>query len=143
MYHSSLALRLFLLRSLCSGKGKRMYVGDKRLQLDIDQQRARGERVEAGAVPMVEGCTGVSCLSSLWYVDLSSIFVLPVAHALLYGVIKSFVEYILRPLFLARPAGEPDDIVRGPGRKFMREAAAFISVTSDFGRKYKCVEKYR
>jgi hypothetical protein len=45
------------------------------------------------------GCHGEPIFSRLLpFVDLSTFFLVPIAHAMLYGVIPSFVSYALRPV---------------------------------------------
>lgn len=43
------------------------------------------------------GCKGISILSTILpYIDLSTVFLVPIAHALLYGVVASFIEFAFR-----------------------------------------------
>ena len=44
------------------------------------------------------GCNDLCELYRLPYVDLQNVFALPIYHALLYGVVASFVDFALRPL---------------------------------------------
>jgi hypothetical protein len=52
------------------------------------------------------GCKGRSILSLfLSYISLASIFLVPTAHCLLYGVVASFVDHILRPIAKPKEVG--------------------------------------
>ena len=45
------------------------------------------------------GCKGRSILSLILpYISLATVFLVPIAHCLLYGVVASFVGHILRPI---------------------------------------------
>ena len=53
----------------------------------------------AYATPDEVGCHGMpALLMELPYVDLSTLFVVPVAHAVLYGLVKDFLNIIFGPL---------------------------------------------
>lgn len=124
-------------------QGVSMHMYDTRLRQTDQQMRERHKRVAAAPdSARAEGCTGACCVHEMLdYVSPNNLYVLPVAHSLLYGVVQAFVSHILRPVKFARKGVA--DIVSLASRKLMREMAAYILVTSDFGRKYKCIEKYR
>ena len=95
-----------------------MLVGDRRLLLTNEKQRVHGLRVgeklaavravrgdtaatklakeKLTAAVKAEGCKGPNVFAILSYLNLQHLFVLPVAHALLYGVVAHFVADILR-----------------------------------------------
>eukprot|EP00798_Chlamydomonas_sp_ICE-L_P009243 gene9243-16393_t len=79
-------------------------VGDKRLQLSHDEQLQRGQRVVMELEDAkTAGCKGLCVLPLILpYVDYNNFFIVPAAHALLYGVVKSFVQHMFRTI----PKGE-------------------------------------
>jgi hypothetical protein len=127
--------------------GKCKKVGDRDLSLTDEAQMSRARRVEEGiGDKKTEGCRGVSIIpSTLGYVSYNDIWLLPVAHAFLYGVVKDFVGYLLRPFKNAKHApgiSKGPDIFDYEQRRLMSSRASHVRVTSDFGRKYKCVVQY-
>lgn len=126
-----------------------MTVGHEDLYLSDEQQLARAVEVEAGSIqPNVAGCRGVSIVCKMLpYVSYNNLWIIPVAHALLYGLVKELVCHLLRaPKFkecdAARNLDPGEDFIDSKGRKLMEARAKHIHVTSDFGRSYKCVLKY-
>lgn len=77
---------------------RKMMVGDKRLQLSHDQHMARAKAAFNKEQPHnVLGCKGISLVPlTLPYVDYNNIWIVPIAHALLYGVVPAFVNHALR-----------------------------------------------
>lgn len=121
-----------------------MRVGDSRLQVSDLEQLARGRRVDRGeTTAKMEGCLGVSIVAEIIpYISPNNFWIVPVPHALLFGVIAGFFDYALRPLPMA--GGPPIlDIITKAERDFIRRMAGCISVPSDAGRKYKCIILYR
>ena len=142
---------------MCTFPGVPMRVGNKQLRLSDAEHRARGARVaaakakarvselpadraEAKRVEKFEGCHGENPFARLPYANLQSLFAVPVAHALLYGVCKHFLEDISR-----NPTSDADtDITLSAAqKKLVKSRAADIIATADFGRGYKCVVEYR
>ena len=76
------------------------------------------------------------------YTSFSNLFVVPVAHALLYGVVKSFICFMFQKVEDLKKVVEPQLIVKSRERQLIKSRSACMSVTTDFGRKYKCVVKY-
>jgi hypothetical protein len=132
-------------------QGRMMQVADdaEALRYTDREQFERGRRVEAlvSSHPkptqqavrqkiMQEGCHGVSSIPrTLPYVSYNNVFLLPLVHALLHGVVKDFLRFILRPL-PSPPAPEPLIISR-VARRELANRAGHLVLTSGFGRKYK------
>ncbi len=76
------------------------------------------------------------------YTSFNNLFVVPVAHALLYGVVKSFICFIFQKVDDLKKVVDPQLIVKSRERQLIRSRSPFMGVTTDFGRKYKCVLKY-
>lgn len=85
------------------------------------------------------GCHGVPCLHKILpYLDYHDAFLVPVWHCLLYGVVKNFVTYLLNLDPKLPPSHlSPDAILHA------KRAVSIINCTSDGGRNYECVVKYR
>lgn len=130
-----------------AGSAMEGYCGESHLT-DM-QQRTRAELVEAGqAVANDIGCWGWSKLvKSLPYVDYNHLWLTPVAHALLFGVIKTFWK-LLAPLKSQKDnkkKGDPAPWYRmKPNQlRVMKERAAHITCTNDFNRPYRCIVLHR
>ncbi len=137
---------------LCRFNGTDMKVGDARLQQTHAQHLERARSVEAQlsdatsaaakeAIVKQNGCHGRSILIALVpYLDYNTFFTVPPMHALMFGVVSSFVKHILR-----KPTDMPDDashIVSNANKKIIQQRAADVIVTAYFGRKYKDVVQY-
>lgn len=80
-------------------------VRDPSLQLTDEEQRERGHRVQQApnaaqreALAKCEGCSGLSPIfDTLSYVSPNNVFLVPHSHALLRGVVASFVAFMLGP----------------------------------------------
>ncbi|EFJ46897.1 hypothetical protein VOLCADRAFT_92673 [Volvox carteri f. nagariensis] len=90
------------------------------------------------------GCKGLTAFAALPYVDLSCLFTVSTGHALLFGVVSDFVDYTLRSLKDIKPA-DPDAklVMSREARQRVTARGQFLVVTSDFGRRYKCIMQYR
>lgn len=175
------------LQPTAEGVAVRLKVGDARLQLSDEQQRQRarvvlkaGRReaiaraanaarraVQQPVVPFAgpskqeaarqQGCNGLSAIPEIEYVSYSNIWVAPVIHMLLYGVVAEFLRQVLgtqsskRKQAADRAAVEGDDAaaaaaavggMSSAGKKAAAQRAADVQVTSDFGRAYKDVTKH-
>lgn len=133
------------------GNGVVMKMGDARLPRADEEQLQRGNKavehlqdasLSAKRVSELHsdlGCKGISVLfTTLPYLSPNNTFLVPLAHGLYYGVVKSFVEYALRSI----KDGEdpiPDDVISKPARVQIGLRAAHVALTSDFGRMYRCV----
>lgn len=106
------------------------------------QQRERGAAVAAGtAEATCYGCHGPSFIvDSLPYLTYD-VFLMPIAHACLLGVLKDFLNLI----FADGRRGEVAPWWRIPSwaRKIIAARAAHVRATDDFGRGYSCVVNAR
>ncbi|PNW79981.1 hypothetical protein CHLRE_08g373374v5 [Chlamydomonas reinhardtii] len=132
-------------------------VGDNRLQLTHEDQVLRGrlaDRLQAVAAGRVSGKTATerqdaaktleanpvkasSPFSLLRYANQQDLFRVPVAHALLYGVVRNFV------LSLLDGSGPQALCFTQDDKRLMRSRAARVVVPSDFGRPYTDVVEYK
>ncbi len=76
------------------------FCSDPAIKLTAEAQKQRGNAVEApppGSMPgRVVGCHGYSpIMRALSYLDYNNFWIIPMAHALLYGVVKGFWKLIL------------------------------------------------
>ena len=103
----------------------------------------RANKVEGTADPKVKaakasqlGCNGVSpILQDLEYADYKNIFPLPVAHLLLFGVTKSW----LNCLFADTPRGKPipPHVIPQANRRIIERRMKEIPVPAIIGRSPK------
>jgi len=133
-----------------------MLMGDDRLHLTDEEHRERGARAFAVTQEGVSkahvklqhrvlGAKGL-CLPNevLKYTSPNNLFVVPVAHSILYGMVASFVAHVLRKVPAPSRGGAfPDDCITYEQRACISARADHIVVTSEFGKKYKCVVKYK
>lgn len=136
-------------------RGKKLSVGAPELQLTDDEQHnrarkllgakievAQGKRTEAAFADLAksEGAKDASIvLQILKYCSYKNLFLVPVAHTLLFGVVKSFITCILR-----NPEGaHPGTFLTKAARKTIQERGKHVGSASDFGRKYKDVVVYK
>ncbi len=103
----------------------------------------RAEKVESGEwVPNLAGCHGTSLLvKHLKYVDYNNIHRVPIAHAVLLGLLKDLWSLLL----CKTPKGQrrPWYSLSAASRKAMADRAKNIILTCDFGRPYRCVVNQR
>lgn len=87
----------------------------------------------------------MSCIiRKLPYVDYNNIWIVPLGHNLLFGVVASFINHIFRSV--KRPSkGEAyeKDVVPHADRAIIEQRGNDLHVPSEFGRKYKSVLQYR
>lgn len=82
------------------------------------------------------GAKGLSVIHyMLPYCDYNNLFIVPVAHVLLYGLVASFISYILKDGCKHQ--------LSSATRKIITERGKDIGVTSEFGRSYKDVIQYK
>eukprot|EP00873_Tetraselmis_striata_P043400 jgi/Tetstr1/463664/TSEL_008525.t1 len=100
------------------------YCGDAHLQLSSADMRYLAKEAGAGRiVPTIAGTSGLSpFVRWLLYISYVDFWPLPIAHALLLGVVKDFWEYV----------GTLKDM--RPKMKKMDRRMALVTRTSDFGR---------
>ncbi|GAX86249.1 hypothetical protein CEUSTIGMA_g13661.t1 [Chlamydomonas eustigma] len=125
-----------------------MKVGDQKLQQSSAQQIERGLRAMAGNpwdTPKELGTHGVPFFHpKLQFVDVNNFFMVPLAHALLFGVVRNFVDHIFRPIQKPGPGEHyPSDVVPHAQRTVITKRARDVVVSSDFGRPYKCIVHYK
>lgn len=90
------------------------------------------------------GCKGPNPFAMLPYCDLSCLFPVPIGHALLFGVVSDFVACVLRPLKdLCVDNPDNDLAMTRDARHLVAARGSCVMVTSEFGRRYKCVLAYR
>lgn len=141
--------------------GTAMLVGDSRLQLTDAEQMARALRVSAKSgtarkqAASDEGCSGLSIIPQLLpYVSYKNVWVAPVIHMLLYGVVADFLRHILHTKgSKSHAAASRGDLVGDDAavtaanvgvlsqeqKRIISQRAAHIQLTSDFGRGYRDV----
>lgn len=126
--------------------GQGMFMNDPRLKLKAREIMDKAiASVDASATQRKKlGFKGCSILArKLPYVSYRSLWLVPVAHALLYGVTKAFLRYMLRPF----PADDKDgtrtpNIISRAGRAIIASRVGHLMLPSDFGRLYRCILKY-
>lgn len=125
--------------------GEGMFMNDPRLKLKAREIKHRALSSVGASVAQRQklGFKGCSILArKLPYVSYKSLWLVPVAHALLYGVAKGFVRYLLRPF----PADDKDGshtatIISKAGRATIAGRAGHLMLSSEFGRQYRCLAK--
>ena len=109
---------------------------------EVFEEYRRKERTKASYEQSSEKycCWHSVPFAKLPYVDLQHLFVVPIGHALLYGVVENFLGFIFRTI----DGSDRLPIVDASARKLIKSRAKHIYLTSDFGRKYTCVidERY-
>jgi hypothetical protein len=75
------------------------------------------------------------------YVDYNNIHRVPVAHAILLGLLKDFWSLLLCKTPKGQP--RPEYSLPSPCRKAMADRAKSMVLTCDFGRPYRCVVNHR
>ena len=79
------------------------------------------------------GCNGLAAIPAmLGYVDYSAIWVLPIAHILLFGVVAGLWKFFL--LHVPRGQPRPPYALSNPTRRLIQARSQEIDVTADFGR---------
>ncbi|KXZ41201.1 hypothetical protein GPECTOR_657g779 [Gonium pectorale] len=137
-------------------------VGDPRLRLNNDKYISRGRLVHAafkesnaaglrakkkfgavGVLPVENLARRLDPESCAWkgYLNVQDLLVVPTAHALLFGVVQNFLDVIFRDLPV--PPDQQPFVISKPDRRTVELRAQHISVTSDFGRKYRDIMTYR
>ena len=82
------------------------------------------------------GCNVVSPIPDMLdYVDYSAIWVLPVAHLLLHGVVATYWKMML--FHVQRGESRPPYALPNATRRLLQARGAEIEVTADFGRPYR------
>jgi len=138
--------------ALCCGRpekdqvhGKKFRVGDALLYLTDEEQVARAQLFEEGKHTSSElGCKGMSFfINKVHYLSYNNFFIVPIAHALLYGVVKKFIEHLFRPIRVDESGVLPWDIIPQDKRKDIERRAKDVHVPSDFGKTYRDIKQYK
>lgn len=103
--------------------------------LSHQQQCDRAEAVDTQqALPNDVGCHGTSpFVKQLEYVDYNNLFVVPIAHAGLLGVVKDFWCHVLK---VGKQQQGEWFVISAEARKVLQSRAAGLIPTCDFGRSY-------
>ena len=113
------------------------YCSDPNIKYSSDQQRERGLAVDQElAQPSEAGCHGSSCLAALPYVHMNNLRLIPLAHALLYGMLKDFLHYLLG-------TKTRDALISAEAKRHIIKRAAAVGKTMDLNRPYRDVIKER
>ena len=120
--------------------------GEADIQYSDLQQQHRGilaENRPPGLDLKQLGCHGRSLLSTeLPYTSRNNLHVIPLAHALCYGVMKDFLKYLCGSQKSGKAPGS-QGILSSAAKKVMRQRAADIVPTLDFNRPYRDVLQSR
>ena len=126
-----------------------MLATDPRLRLTHDKSLELASAVQNGKVidgvlkkmpASVAGRHGIPPLAELSYFDLHFGYLLPWIHAGPWGVLKSFWKYLLRDYTGTRP---PAFAIPNADRKKMSRRAEYLVLTSDMGRPYTDIVRYK
>lgn len=127
--------------------------GDGSTRLTSRQQEQRALEVVDGNVQATEvGCHGISPLVGtallkhnnpvgLSYVSYNDLWIVPVAHASLLGLVKDFWKALLGPVKKGQP--RPWYVLPAASKDEMVRRGKAVSSTDDFGRPYRCVVSAR
>jgi hypothetical protein len=118
--------------------------GDEAVMLSHQDQLDRAAAVDQGLMlPTEVGSHGTSpFVAKLGYVDYNNLFVVPVAHAGLLGVVKDFWSHLLTPdqQKKKKKRGRDDSSgwfrISAEARRVMASREAALVATCDFGRSY-------
>ena len=105
----------------------RKYVQDKQKGVRGAEARYQEAREGMGQNRQCELCR-------LLYVRMDALVVVPIAHALLLGVLRNLVDFMFRAVSCDQ---WPQHVVSAADRKKIAERADHIYLTADFGRNYK------
>jgi hypothetical protein len=138
-------------------RGGTFNVRDESLKLTNEQQWARGDKItylqaearqgrttkkKVEEAKKQTGCKGLSIIPHILpYVDYNNLFVVPVAHVLLYGLVAGYMNYIMRDGKHSEIGNYP--VLDAATRKTIKQRGSGIGVTSEFGRRYKDVVQYK
>ena len=126
-----------------------MLANDPRLLLTHEKSLELASAVQNGKVidgvlkkmpASVAGRHGIPPLAELSYFDLHFGYLLPWIHAGPWGVLKSFWKYLLRDYTGTRP---PAFAIPNADRKKMSSRAKYLVLTSDMGRPYTDIVRYK
>ena len=127
--------------------------GDASVRLTCQQQERRAlEVVDGNAQPTEVGCHGISPLVGtarlqecnplgLPYVDYNDLWIVPIAHASLLGLVKDFWKALLGPVKKGQP--RPWYVLPAAAKDEIVKRGKAVSSTDDFGRPYRCLVNAR
>ena len=128
-----------------NGVGEHGYCGHEDLILSDAEQRARAAAMDTIARPQdfsVFGCHETSPLvKHLSYVHYCNVWLVPIAHAFLFGLVKDFWKLLLSTS--KRGQAVPWYQLSNKSKKLMVTRGKAISVTCDFNRPYRCIVTMR
>lgn len=124
-------------------KGRRLKAGAPSLQLSDSQLHERASMVAAGKWAANKcGCNGYSAIAKrLAYVSYGNVWILPLAHAALNGVVAKFWSLALSKF--SQASDRQWYMIPHSKRRIMRQRGANMILTGDQGRPYRCILKYR
>jgi hypothetical protein len=128
------------------------YCGEESIILSDEQQRARvaclmdlKSTLPPGQFQKAKALFGVNGQSPVvehlgHYVHYNNTFLVPIAHASLYGILKTVLKFVLSDL-KGMTNCQRQYVMTAEARKFVSERSAHITLTSEFGRPYRDVVK--
>lgn len=110
--------------------------GDSRIRISHAHHMDRAQVVESNHdLASALGCHGISCIAKeLSYIDMNNVWVVPIAHAALFGVIKKFWHFVLGE---SVKKAESDFVLSVEARRRMTARASHFIITNDFNRPYR------
>lgn len=134
----------FELTTLNNRRGEEHYAWDEALTLSDSQHRERANFAEVNKTlpqsrqvqPKYIGCHGFSIFRRrLPYVDYPNFFVLPLWHAILYGLVKNVFETILE----GSGNNAPWYVVTKAGRDKMKEKEGLVMAVSEYTNSFESI----
>lgn len=110
------------------------------LTASSDAERKKAQ-TKAKRTREFEGCRSENPFARIPYVNLQDLSPVPAGHAILYGLACNFVEDISR-----NPSADGNMVeylLSAEQKRLIRSRSKDITVTSEFGRGYRCVLDYR
>jgi len=126
-----------------------LWANDPRLILNHTKSLDLASRVQNGKVidgvllkmpANVAGRLGLPPLAELTYFDLHFGYLLPWIHAGPWGILKNFWKHLLRD-YIGRDA--PPLCIPSRVRKIISQRAKYLVLTSDIGRSYTDIVRYK
>lgn len=134
--------------ALFQGIPDKAFCGDYSILLTDEQQRARVEclmhfqtTLAPSAFDKLKSHFGVNGPSPVvehlgHYVHYNDIFLVPIAHASLYGVLKTYLKFMLLDLKECTP-DRKKYLMKKEARRLVSERSTHLTLTSEFGRPYR------
>lgn len=106
--------------------------------LSEEQMHLRAQLAAAGGNPSQLGAHGPSTfIQKLPYARYSTLWLLPVCHSLLLGLVKDFWNLLLCKKQQGQPY--PWYAIRPEHRRLLQKRGPGITITNDFTRPYRCI----